>query len=224
MGWRRPADEPLRDGETRLALKSRSPAESTAASCRRGTRRVRGHARGARRPLDRGGPSPDHLILVSALPPNGHPPPKDVIRTCKLFRIVGRFNVYRLPFGVSGSEKTSLALNGSLWRRLSPLVCAFFFPPFRLSHPATFRRRCGAAALLAPAVLLAAASRSWPGRAGVPRQAFISAIAVEHPSRLPGIARLPTNSRADRWRLRRRDGCAVDAGRRYWLSGSICCA
>src|SRR3954467_342232 len=83
-----------------------------------------------------------------------------------------------------------------------PLGLRLFLCPFSASHPATLRRRCGAAALLAPAVLLAAASRSWPGRAGVPRQAFISAIAVEHPSRLPGIARLPTNSRADRWRLR----------------------
>ncbi len=52
--------------ETRLSLKSRSPAESTAASCRRGTRRRPGPCSGARLALDRGGPSPDHLILVRA--------------------------------------------------------------------------------------------------------------------------------------------------------------
>ena len=184
--------------ETRLSLKSRSPAESTAASCRRGTRRRPGPCSGARLALDRGGPSRTTSSWSGRLPPNGHPPPKDVSRTCKLFRIVRRFNVRLHVWRLPGVRKTSLALNGSLWRRLSPLVCAFFLAPFRLSHPATLRRCC----LARPS---RPACRGEPimarsGRGSAPSLYF--AIAVEHPSGLPGIARLPTNSRADRWRLR----------------------
>src|SRR3954451_14458847 len=66
MGWRRPADEPLRDGGNAACVGELEPRRKHGGVLQRGTRRRAGPCSGARRPLDRGGPSPNHLILVRA--------------------------------------------------------------------------------------------------------------------------------------------------------------